>query len=584
MSRLFLLTFVIIGTNAVLAQPDVKGWTRLAGTGSYDEGYAVAADPLGNCIVVGETLGGLFPSYYGKRDLFVAKYDKTGNLLWGKQRGTGERDCAFGVTTDSSGNIYATGFTAAALDGQSYAGNWDVFLMKLSAAGDWLWTRQIGTGQDDEGYAVTTDAGGNVYITGYVRGNMHGQTRVGSADVFVCKYNSAGNRLWTRLFGSVEIDQAWAIACDAGGNVFVTGYCLGSIEGIPYHANGDLFLAKYDTDGNRLWLRQWGTVNAEHGYSLAPDAAGNVYLSGYTSGELYGPKSGQRDIFLAKLDPSGNRIWARQLGTDGHDQGWGVAVAADGNIYLAGETGGPLVENMHQGGLDVFLAKYDPSGNRQWMTQVGSAVDDWARGGIAVAAAGVSYLGGVTRGNLDGVTGSGLTDAFAMKFGPPLPPPDLVADAGASVYLLRGRSARLEGTATGGTPPYVFAWLPAEGLDNPQLPRPTASPAATVTYTLTVTDAANAQARDSVLVVVSGSSVPADLDGDNDVDQADFGLFQACLTGSDVAQDEQGCLGARLDADGDVDADDLTLFVGCLSGPDVPGNPGCAGSFSPVGQ
>jgi hypothetical protein len=208
MRRSIVLGIVLISAAYSHAQPDVKVWTRLAGTGNYDEGYAVAADPSGNCIIAGETLGGMFPSYYGKRDLFVAKYDANGSLLWGRQRGTTERDCAFGVTTDSLGNVYATGFTAAALDGQTHVGKWDIFLMKLDPGGNWLWTRQIGAGNDDEGYAVTTDAWDNVYITGYVRGDMHGQPRVGSADVFICKYSASGTRLWTRLFGSEEIEQA----------------------------------------------------------------------------------------------------------------------------------------------------------------------------------------------------------------------------------------------------------------------------------------------------------------------------------------------------------------------------------------
>ncbi len=365
--RSFALLIALTTCSAsVHAQMDVKVWTRLAGTGGIDDGFAVATDPSGNCILAGETQGALFGPNQGARDLFVAKYNTNGSLLWGRQRGTSERDCAFGVATDAAGNIYATGFAGAALDGQYHAGRWDIVLTKYGPSGDWLWTRLIGSANDDEGYAVTADASGNVYLTGYIRGDIHGQVRVGSADVILCKFNPSGTRLWTRLFGSIEIDQAWAIACDALGNVIVSGYAQGSIEGNPFLANGELFLAKYDTDGNRLWLRQWGTWNAEHGYSLATDAEGNIYLSGYTTGDLYGPKSGGRDVFLAKFDASGNPLWGRQfgctpgLGTNEHDQGWGVALGADGNIYLTGQVEGPLDGNPYLGGLDIFLAKYDP--------------------------------------------------------------------------------------------------------------------------------------------------------------------------------------------------------------------------------
>ena len=173
MKKILVLVLLFVSAVPVFAQPDVKVWTRLAGTGNYDEGYAVAADPSGNCIIAGATQATLFAANAGRYDLFVAKYDTNGNLLWGRQRGTGERDFAYGVATDSAGNIYTTGYTGAALDGQSYLGNWDIFLTKFGPTGNWLWTRQIGTGQDDEAYAVTTDASDNVYITGYVRGDMN---------------------------------------------------------------------------------------------------------------------------------------------------------------------------------------------------------------------------------------------------------------------------------------------------------------------------------------------------------------------------------------------------------------------------
>lgn len=423
MKEIVVLGLLAISADCVYAQPDSKTWTRLVGTSNLDEGYAVAADPSGNCIIAGGTRGSLYGLNQGRYDLFVAKYDTGGKLLWGRQRGTAQREFAFGVATDPSGNIYATGYTGAALDGQTHAGNWDIFLTKFGPTGDWLWTRQIGAGQDDEGYAVTTDTSGNVYLAGYVRGSIHGQTRGGAADVIICKYNPAGTRLWTRLFGSVEIDQAWAVACDGSGSVFISGYTLGSIEGNAYLANGDLFLAKYDTDGNRLWLRQWGTNNAEHGYSLATDEAGNAYLSGYTTGTLYGPKNGGRDVFLAKFDASGTQLWGRQFGStpvpdsNGHDQGWGVAMGSDGNVYLGGQVEGPFDGSVHQGDLDIFLAKYDPTGTRQWFTQVGTASSDRARG-VATADDGVTFLSGMTFGPLEGNTNQGDSDVFAMQFGP----------------------------------------------------------------------------------------------------------------------------------------------------------------------
>ncbi len=417
MKMLWVLGCLSISAGYVHAQADVKAWTRLAGSGSYDFGYAVTVDGSGNCIIAGATQGSLGGGNAGRYDLFVAKYDAAGNRLWLTQRGSAEREFAYGVATDAAGNIYVTGYTGSSLDGNYYFGGWDIFLTKFDSAGNWQWTRQDGTGQDDEGRAVATDSWGNVYVTGYVRGNFHGIARIGSADVFISKYNAAGSRLWSALFGSENTDESFGITCDASGNVFVTGWCDGSIEGNPYLANGDNYLVKYDATGQRQWLRQWGTMNKDTGYSLACDAAGNVYVSGYSTGPLYASPLGNRDYFLAKFDASGNLLWGRQTGTGGHDQGWGVATDAAGNAYVAGETGGPLDGNDYQGGLDVFLTKYDSAGTRLWTTQLGTTGDDWADG-VAVAANGAVFLAGTTYGSLDGNPNQGLCDAFAMKFVP----------------------------------------------------------------------------------------------------------------------------------------------------------------------
>ena len=165
------------------------------------------------------------------------------------ERGTNEREAAEGVATDSAGNIYLTGYTGGNLDGNILSGTdtWDLFLMKLDAAGNWLWTRQDGQDMDDDAHAVAVDSQGNVYITGYVRGGFHGLPRPGAADIFISKYDPAGNRLWSALFGSTDVDEGFGIACDASNNVYVTGYVQESVEGNPYAGNGDAVLAKYNS-------------------------------------------------------------------------------------------------------------------------------------------------------------------------------------------------------------------------------------------------------------------------------------------------------------------------------------------------
>jgi len=429
MKKVFVSSFLLISAHCVFAQGDVKAWTRTTAGTSYDFGEAVATDNAGNIILVGETQGSVGAGgNAGRYDMFVAKYDSAGTRLWLRQRGSDQREFAFGVAADPSGNIYTTGYTGGSFDGNSHTGDntrFDVFVMKHDASGNWEWTRQFGFNNDDEGRAIATDQLGNIYVAGYVRGALDGLPRPGTADVFIRKYNASGNKIWSALFGSPEVDEAFGITCDADGNIFVTGWCDGSIDGTPNQGNGDNFLAKYNPNGQQLWLKQWGTVNKDTGYSLATDADRNVYLSGYTTGTLYGPKNGERDVFLAKFDSAGNELWGRQFGTDGHDQGWGNATDPAGNVYVAGETSGPLDGNTYAGALDIFLTKYDPAGNWLWTTQYGTTESEISRG-MAISTNGV-YLGGWTYGSLDGNANQGLSDAFLTRFtfaaaAPPSPP------------------------------------------------------------------------------------------------------------------------------------------------------------------
>ncbi|MGQ9651721.1 MAG: SBBP repeat-containing protein [Phycisphaerae bacterium] len=576
-SALVVLSLTMLTASQALAQADVKVWTRLVGSTNYDLGYAVAVDPDGNCIVAGATQGSLAGSNAGRYDMFAAKYDPSGNRLWLVQRGTAEREFAYGVATDAAGNVYVTGYTGSGLDGNSSNGNWDIFLMKFGPNGNWLWTRQDGTGQDDEGRAVATDSAGNVYITGYVRGNFHGITRVGSADVFISKYDAAGNRVWSALFGSTEVDESFGIACDASGNVFVTGWCSGSIEGNPYLGNGDNFLVKYNSSGQRQWLRVWGTANKDTGYSLACDSAGNVYVSGYSAGPLYASPLGNRDYFLAKYDASGNLLWGRQAGTAGHDQGWGVATDAAGSVYVAGETGGPLDGNVHAGGLDIFLSKYDPAGTRLWTAQIGTAGEDWADGVAVVAAGGHVFLGGTTTGNLDGKTNQGLQDAFVMKFSPgALPAEPTNATATPAVIYSGCFSSQLSATPGSGGDTVEWFTGGCGGTEVSGGASPTVSPTVTTEYYARTKNSVTGLTSSTCATVVVTVIPPfgADLDQDCDVDRSDFNIFAGCLSGSSVPWNP-GCGGSDFDEDGDVDQLDFGIFQRCYSGVNQLFDPDC---------
>ncbi|MBI4330326.1 MAG: SBBP repeat-containing protein, partial [Chloroflexi bacterium] len=218
---------------------------------------------------------------------------------------------------------------------------------------------------------------------------------------------------WVRQFGTTGVDYAYGVAVDGAGNVYVAGYTDGNLSG--QNAGGaDAFVRKYDASGSEQWTRQFGTSSADVATAVAVDGAGNFYVSGYTQGDLSGQNAGGLDAFVRKYDSSGTEQWTRQFGTSGNDEAsFGLAVDGAGNVYVAGATNGNL-SGANAGLFDAFVRKYDGSGAQQWTSQFGTTGEDRAYR-VAVDGAGNVYAAGYTNGNLSGQNAGGY-DAFVRKY------------------------------------------------------------------------------------------------------------------------------------------------------------------------
>ena len=151
---------------------------------------------------------------------------------------------------DSSDNIYVTGSTSGGLDGNTNSGGSDIFLVKYYDNGTKQWTKQLGTSSSDTGNEVTVDSSGNVYVTGYTQGGLDG-TNAGNSDLFVVKYNSSGTKQWTKQFGTSESDYATGVATDSSGNVYVAGYTGGGLDNNTSAGSWDIFVVKYNSSGTK---------------------------------------------------------------------------------------------------------------------------------------------------------------------------------------------------------------------------------------------------------------------------------------------------------------------------------------------
>lgn len=402
------------GGGAPAPDPVIPGWTALLGSTTTDYGNDVAVDSLGNVVVVGDTFGSVNGgTLQGSMDGFVAKYDADGVLLWSNQIGTADFDRYFGVTVDSSDNVYAIGASQGSLAATNLGSN-DIILTKHDSAGNLVWMKQFGTTGADLGHSVATDSLGNVYICGETSGSLAASNTSFNSDAYVAKLDTAGTILWEDQFSSSTQlgngEDCKDIVVDANDETYITGYTPGALVA---GASGDEFyVKKYDAAGAVAWLAQRDSVYLNAANSIAVDAAGNSYIAG--TGGLDAPISGLEDAFIVKFDATGVEQWAALSQSTGRESFDGIAVDDAGNVFASGFTDGSLAAT-NAGDTDIIFARYDTNGTQVSLIQNDTASWDRANG-VAVNALGTDYyLVGNTDGNLNGVTNNGAYDLFVTR-------------------------------------------------------------------------------------------------------------------------------------------------------------------------
>ena len=273
-----------------------NGTQSLGGSG-YDEGLAMKKDSSGNIYITG----------HSSEDLFLVKYNSSGIKQWTKHLGTSSLDRGSDLTIDSSNNLYVTGYTNGGLDGNSSSGGSDFFLAKYYDNGTKQWTKQLGTSGSDVGNRVTIDNSSNIYITGSTTGGLDGNTHSGGWDIFLVKYNSSGDKQWTKQLGTTSgSDYGNGVTVDYSNNIYVTGTAEDGLDGNSAAGSDDIILIKYFDNGTKQWTKQIGTSGSDGGFGVTVDNSSNIYITGYTNGVLDGSTySGSADMFLLKYNSDG---------------------------------------------------------------------------------------------------------------------------------------------------------------------------------------------------------------------------------------------------------------------------------------
>ena len=347
------------------------GWTRQVGAPQGSTiGGGVSVDSSGNSYVTGYTSKGISEqTQIGDNDYFIAKYNPSGDLQWSKQIGAaGGLTYGRGISVDGSGNSYVTGYTNKGISGQTQIGNNDYFIAKYNSSGDLQWTKQVGaTGGLTYGRGISVDSNGNSYVTGYTNKGISGQTQIGTNDYFITKYNSSGDLQWAKQVGATQgSTQGASISVDSSGNSYVTGPTSVGISGQTQIGNNDYFIAKYNSSGDLQWTKQIGAASGStNGYGINVDSSGNSYVTGSTNRGISGQTQiGTYDYFIAKYTPNGDLQWTTQVGASGGTTyGYGISVDSSGNSYVTGPTNVGISGQTQIGNNDYFIAMTSRNGS-----------------------------------------------------------------------------------------------------------------------------------------------------------------------------------------------------------------------------
>lgn len=514
MRKLLLSASLLFLFSANSQEMPVFHWVKNAGSIGFDVGLDMAIDTQGNVITVG-SFNATFdfdpgPNTYnmtgmGNNDGFIQKLDASGNFLWAKQISGNLIENISKIKLDASGNIYLAGEYMATVDFNPGPGTFnmtstthtipslksiDAFIVKLDPSGNFLWAKSFGGPEYDSVISMALDPQGNIILGGNFSLTADFNPGAGSyplststamnVDLYISKLDPDGNFIWAKSIGGTDYDKLQNLTLDNAGNIYATGYYIGTVDfnpgagvlnlpgSAPDPLNGplqDAFVLKLDSGGNFGWAKKIGGISGEEGSVITTDNTGNVYASGFfygtvdlnpDAGELLATAGPSSSMYVCKLTTEGTFLWAKSFTGTSYILPE-TAQFKDGAFYIGGmfrwiatfgETDGLSVSASGENN-DVFIAKFDPqTGNALWVEAMGGDSEDNLNA-MAVTEDGSVFSTGFFQATADMDPGESVHNILSAGSG--------------DLYVLRLSPESLAVPETAGMPEIVYA-NPSHGL------------------------------------------------------------------------------------------------------------------------
>lgn len=433
------ITVTVAGKESTSADDfiiEAATWKKVFGGNELDYGRAIWRTADGGYVTAGRTYsnnnGDVGPNK-GFDDIWVIKTDANGNKIWQKTYGGSSGEDAWAITGTVDGGFIVAGTTTSSSDGDvgPNKGFVDIWILKLDANGNLLWQKTFGGTSTDFARSVISNPDGTFIVAGYTSSNNSGDVGVnhgssGSPDFWILKLDANGNLLWQKTLGGTGNEFAVAVTGSADGGYVAAGYTNSNNSGDVGANHGstgtDMWVVKLDVNGNLVWQKTLGGAGSDNANSITRSADGGFVVAGGTSsnnsGDV-GTNKGMIDMWVVKLDASGNLQWQKTMGGADNDYANAIITNADGSFVIAGNADSDKSGDVgaNHGNTDFWIVKLQANGTLAGQQLLGGDDSEYSAAITAFTGGGYVITGSTDSNNSGdvGINHGGQYDMWIVK-------------------------------------------------------------------------------------------------------------------------------------------------------------------------